>query len=274
MKAIEIETNNKELSALGGLKSFDEALTGLNFSKLFKDSSFQKFKSLVLGFVAGLECIDDISHLNEDPLFLKLIGRSYSDATLGDFLRSFRKIDLENLQSKLHETAMSQLRSKFHESFVIYSSDSTPNVQHGQKMEGVAFNYKNLWCLDTLGIFDHRGFCHALDVRAGNTYSSNGNTRLLNNVLRRTPEGLERYFHGDSAFANLDHYNVCIANQCKFVMALKANSWKSLLKNGLKWRKTELDFMGDKNCEIAQCRYIPDGLQKLKSLRVVLIRSK
>jgi hypothetical protein len=108
--------------------------------------------------------------------------------------------------------------------------------------------------LFTLGIFDHHGFCYASEVRKGGTYSSNGNSLLLGNVLRRDSSDF-KFFHGDSAFSNLENYNTCLNNNTSFVMALKENVWRPLLKGSLKWRKTKLQFFETSDCETSETAY-------------------
>lgn len=283
IKNISIETTSKKLSANGGLVFFNDLMGKLGFEQALKGilpksgrKQFVKFKSLLLGFVCGLDSLDDISKLRLDPLFNELTDGACADSTLGDFLRAFSARQIQFLNELLLKSSM-QIRSILfpEESFVIFSSDSTPNVQHGKKMEGVGWNYKKQWSLDTLGIYDHHGLHYGMDVRAGGTYSANGNVLLLGNVLRNTPAALARYFHADSAFSNIDHYNTCINGQCHFVMALSELAWGPLLtKNDLKWKRSDLEFFDSTECEVAQCLYYLDGLGGgKKHLRVVFIRA-
>ena len=67
-----------------------------------------------------------------------------ADSTLGDFLRAFSGRQIEQLNDLLMELSFQMKTAMFpDDNFVIYSSDSAPNVQHGQKMEGLGWNYKN-----------------------------------------------------------------------------------------------------------------------------------
>ncbi len=182
LKSIAIEATNKQFSALGGTIFFDNLLSKLNLENDLADllpksgrKQFQKLKSLLLGFICGLDSIDDISKLREDRLFSTLTDGACADSTLGDFLRSFSSYQIEKLNNFLMKLAMNLKTIHFaNENFVIYSSDSTPNEQSGQKMEGLGWNYKKQWGLDTLAIYDHQGFHYGIDIRAGGTYSSNG----------------------------------------------------------------------------------------------------
>ena len=41
-------------------------------------------------------------------------------------------------------------------------------------MEGLAYNYKDLWCLDSQVVFDQSGLCWNFELREGNTKSGVG----------------------------------------------------------------------------------------------------
>lgn len=60
--------------------------------------------------------------------------------------------------------------------------DSTSHIQHGDKMEGLAWNYKQEWCLDSLVTFDDVGLAHGMQLRAGNTFSSQGASLQIDEV--------------------------------------------------------------------------------------------
>lgn len=280
-KNISIESTNKVLSARGGLVFFNDLVSKVGVEKRLKailpkvgQRQFIKFKSLLLGFVSGLDSLDDISKFRQDPLFNQLTDGACADSTLGDFLRAFSARQIEQLNQILSEVSLELRKVLFpEEDFVTYSSDSTPNEQSGQQIEGVGWNYKNQWSLDTLGIYDHHGFTYGFDVRAGGTYSSNGNAVMLGDILRMDKTS-NKFFHGDSAFSNLDNYNACLNGSCQFVMALSEVSWAPLLKNGLKWKKTKIQFFESDKCEVAQCLYPLQGLALGRShLRVVFIRA-
>ena len=282
-KTISIKTTNKALSPHGGLIYFNDMVGKIKFQEQLSDvlpqtgkKQFQKFKSLLLGFICGLDSIDDISKLRQDRLFWELTQGACADSTMGDFLRAFSERQIEQLNELLFKMA-SEMRELIlsEENFIIYSSDSTPNEQCGKKMEGLGWNYKKQWGLDTLGIYDHHGLHYGMDVREGGTYSSNGHSLLLGNILRNTNNSLKKFFHGDSAFSNLEHYNTLLNGDCKFVMALSELSYGPLLRGHLNWQKTELEFFNSKDCELAHCLYYVKGLRGgKKSLRVVLIRAK
>jgi hypothetical protein len=86
--------------------------------------NFFKFKSLLLGMVAGPDSIDDISKLKQDKLFSRLVDGGLVDSTLGDFLRSFCTRKIELLGQLLITYSIELRRILFPgEKFVIYSRD-------------------------------------------------------------------------------------------------------------------------------------------------------
>ena len=280
---ISIATTNKALSSKGGLVYFDSLVNQMGFEEGLREilpkegrDQIMKFKSLLYGMICGLDSLNDISFLRKDKLFSELTNGACADSTLGDFLRAFSDEQVELLNEFLSDMAFKLSRVLFpDDDFIIYSSDSFPNEQTGKKIEGVGWNHKRQWCLDTLGLYDHHGFHYAMDVRPGGTYSSKGHSFHLARILKKTDQRLSRYFHGDSAFSNREHYNVCIEGDCRFVMCLSKRSWGPLLhKEDLTWEKTSLEFFDSQECEVAQCSYKVKDLSKgREELRVVFIRA-
>ena len=63
------------------------------------------------------------------------------------------------------------------------SIDSTSHEQCGQKMEGVAWNYENKWCLNSQVVFDELGLNYGMQLRAGNTGNSVGARELIDSAF-------------------------------------------------------------------------------------------
>ena len=114
--SFKITHNTKNLSSFSGLKVFYELFPKFEIQSLFGAflpkkqrgrgfSSWNKFFALCMGFIAGAECLDDFDDLGLDPLFGKMTG-SPSAVTLGNFLRSFRLRQIEELISKLPVLAL------------------------------------------------------------------------------------------------------------------------------------------------------------------------
>lgn len=80
---------------------------------------------------------------------------------------------------------------------LVLDINSTSHVQSGNKIEGVAWNYKKEWCLDTQEIFNQLGFCHSYDLRAGNTKSGVGAAEQVASALMDARPPRERRLKGD-----------------------------------------------------------------------------
>lgn len=285
-KSIIFETTNKVLSSYAGLSIFQ---TINNFLKLEENLSqfipkksgpaaWKKFWSILVGFIAGADCLDDFDHLRDDACYNPITGGGIASTTAGEFLRSFSKFEVEQL-SHLHTQQAFLLRQALFPQVkeLIINMDSTPHEQTGLKMEGVGYNYKNQWCLDSQNAYDQFGISYGFHLRAGNTYSGNDAEWMIGQIFKIAPHTFDRYFRADSAYANLGIYNTLINAQVSFAIALKENVYSSILKknnNLIKWKKTKLVFFDSKNCEITNTLYPIKGLAGGKShLRVVIIRA-
>ena len=83
--SINYTSNAKSLTSFSGLKIFDgmiskfeiKNLAGMHLPRKERDrgfSSWNKFYAIILGLVAGFQCLDDFDWASNDPLFLKLTG--------------------------------------------------------------------------------------------------------------------------------------------------------------------------------------------------------
>ena len=142
-----------------------------------------KFKALLLGFITGAECLDDMERLRVDGAFSEMPMNAAN--TYGDFLRDFSLLNCKDTSKVLIEQAL-KLRDKIapRKKDFILDIDSTPHVQCGKKIEGVEYNYKNLHCLDSIDAYDELGFQYHTEVRPGATYSSNGAVEIIGNISR------------------------------------------------------------------------------------------
>ncbi len=120
-------------------------------------------------FMYGHDCIDDIIEFRVDPLLKEIMrGETVLPRTIGNFLRDFKVNNIKNLnkflslQSQANRKLIQQTHPGYFDEPIHLSIDSTPHEQSGKKMEGLGFNYKDMWCLDTQSFFDREGFCHGI----------------------------------------------------------------------------------------------------------------
>lgn len=289
VKNITVESINKDFSSFGGIKIYDLIYKSLNLrdiispllpakNKKSETSQEKKFKSLIFKFICGGDCLDDLDWLRLDTIFSTITNGGIASTTAGEFLRSFKNRAIENLEDKLIELALS-LRKAIHphnNNFEL-SIDSTPHVQRGLKMEGLEYDYKNNWGLNSLNSYDQFGFSYGFQLRPGGTYSGNGASTMVGNIFRKVGNTMNKYLLGDSAFCNLSVMNTCMNHNAKFALAMKENVYRPILeknKNLIKWKKTRMNFFDSNECEIANAIYPKKGLVGgISVLRVVFIRA-
>lgn len=284
-KTISIEPTSQTFSSHSGLFLFEELWKRLKLDKKLKSkmprkkknigpTQLDKFKSLLYSFIIGNDCLSDIDNSNKDLLFAELTGKVAS-RTQGDFLKSFGNRHAEKLQEFLIELTFELRSLMFHdEKKFILSMDSTPHEHYGKKMEGMAWNYKNMWCLDSQNAYDQFGFSYLFDLRPGNTHSGKDAERWVHDIFKKCPDHLDRWFRADSAYGKSEVYKALEAKGVKFAIVLKENIGgyvRRKNKNLLNWKKTELDFFKSKDCEIAMTHY---PVKSLGEFRVVFIRAK
>ena len=288
-KSIAIESINKDFSSIGGLKLYDFIYNSLKINdeveyclpEKKKNNGItqqNKFKTLVSSFVCGADCLDDLEWLKLDTLFKQLNGGAMAPITAGDFLRRFNKRSIEQLQD-VHTNLALKMRKmiKPNEKNFELSIDSTPHIQTGLKMEGLQYDYKNNWGLNSQNAYDQFGFSYGFDLRPGATYSGNGAGSMIRNIFHKLDSKTKKYLRADSAYCNLEVMNTCINQGAKFALAMKANVYNPILeknKNTIKWKKTKIKFFDSNDCELAEAIYTKDDLAGgLTSLRVVFIRA-
>ena len=181
--AVRIEQARGDFSRLGGMELFQQMARGVGLQRRLKDllptgprlksKSYRKFHALMMGFIAGADCLDDMNDLACDPGFVGFChGKVHQATTYGDYLRSFERWQPRRLNLALRDLALHLRRSAFKEDEdFILDIDSTSHEQHGRKMEGVEYNYDGKWCLDSIQAFDQYGLQYWMDVRKGSTFT-------------------------------------------------------------------------------------------------------
>ena len=281
---IKIEETSQHLSARGGLVLWRETLDHLDLEKKLANSlpvykiataatSYEKFEATVLGLAAGADCLDEMDRLALDPAFDAVTGELVTARSYGDFLRLFDGKLLRNLQCNLIDNAI-ELRTRLGlmgDSYTL-KLDSTDHKQHGKQMEGLEFNYKGNWGLDSLVAFDELGFQLWSHVRNGAAFTANGSAEVIHEVFKRLPRQIKRMVLADSGFCNFGFFNACANAGAKFACAMRAMMYRPLLKRVKHWNKAKkVSFYDERECEIGSCVYRPKGCRE--TLRVVFIRA-
>lgn len=291
---IKIEASDKAFSAHGGMILFNSLMDKIGVRSLVERSlpslvsgtgrSWDKFRGLLSGFYAGAECLDDMEVLSRDDGFnASNDDNTYTPKAYGDFLRCFSRPQIRELQGALIDEAfMLRHATGFESSSMVFDFDSTSNEQYGEKMEGVAQNYKFIDCLDTFQVFDELGFQYFSEVRPGNTTSASGVGQAIHMIFSRLPrtktfKRMRFYGRADSAFCNTEFFNACAAKQIGFVTSMRLNMFEPLVSTIREWRpsnpskETRIKFYDGRECEIGETIYRTENGAEL--LRVAAIRA-
>jgi len=281
---IQLAPSDKELSVYGGLhffsQSFDRLIRGSGWelgilpkTKIATQCSpIEKLKAMVLGFISGAECIDDMDRLKGDGGFVAANGGQVNAArTYDDFLQQFSNDHLRKMNLALIESGLKLHKTKAKGDDFVLSTDSTDNKQCGQKMEGLAYNYKGTWGLDTLMAFDQYGFQYWHEVRPGSTFTSNGSPELIREVFKRVPRNKHRYFLGDSGFCNGAVFNACLEQRVDFVIACRANMYERFIPLVKSWKPSQkIKFYDGRAVDIGHTVFINKETNKI--MRLVVLR--
>lgn len=284
-KSISLESTSEVLTSHSGLFLLNEQWKSLRLGKKLNSmlprkkrkkglKQVDKFKALVFSFALGNDSLSDIDKLNQEDLFRSLIGGNCSSRSMGDFLRSFGARQIEKIQETLMESVIELRLALFPENKTfILTMDSTPHEHYAKKMEGLEWNYKDMWCLDSQNSYDQYGFSYLFDLRAGNTFSGKGAERWIHLLYKKIPKQLDRWFRADSAYSSFKVFEALETAEVNFAIALKDNIGSYVRrknKNLLTWKKTKLRFFDSDKCEVAMGIY---PIKKLGNLRVVFIRA-
>ncbi|MBF0314301.1 MAG: transposase [Oligoflexia bacterium] len=96
--------------------------------------------------------------------------------------------------------------------------------------KGIQFNYKKTRCLSSLNAFDQFVFNYGFELRNGSRHSSFGAVQMIQDIFKKIPVELKRFFRADSAYANMDIYNALLILQVSFAIALTEISYMPLLE--------------------------------------------
>jgi len=267
LKKIKIIRSNDKLTASAGLGTlveiFDQSGLKKDFIKCLpkrvshrSQGSYRLALNMLCGFIHGFDCLDDYERLDEDKALIAAFGfDSPSSRTFGDFIKDFSKkniSDLNKFLSRMSWSMMASLKDKLPEEYkpqnVCLDIDSTEHVQSSNKMEGLGWNYKKNYCLDSQVVFNQKGFCHGFDLREGNRRSGFGGDWLLEQSLTNGRRQFVNKFQkntfvrGDSAYCQQKIIKSIMSKGALFTVTANdgTTGWKKQLKDtGVSWQPWE-----------------------------------
>lgn len=260
-RKIKLLASKEKLTNAAGLgtmiEAFDESALSSKFADCLPERLSNRSKgSYRLGliqlssFLYGHDCIDDLIEFKQDPnLEAVLKGETVLPRTMGNFLRDFSDKNIADLNKFLPLQAksyLSSLKALYPESSLFKETlcldiDSTPHEQRGKKMEGLAFNYKDIWCLDSQVIFDQFGQCWGFDLRPGNTKSGVGASQMIKTALKSFKFRDKKQIRADSAYCNQEVIKTCLGLGVNFSITANqaTTSWENHIPEITNWKPWE-----------------------------------
>ena len=201
----------------------------------------------VASFMFGHDCLADLEEFRTDPSLKEMMrGETVAPRTMGDYLRDFEVTNLAKLNQFLPVQAKSyrvqlekMLKKEFKPSLAPHLSiDSTGHVQSGKKMEGLAYNYKDEWGLDSQVIFDELGFAWNMELRPGNSKSGDGAPEQIKRAFSGYKFTDEKYLSGDAAYCFQDVIKVCLSLGVKFTFTANqaTTQWEDHIQEITSWQ--------------------------------------
>jgi Transposase DDE domain group 1 len=254
---LRLEATKSRLTSMSGLQvlleAFDKSKLKEPFTKCLPERISPRSQGnyrlglIQLGsFIYGHDCLADLEGFRQDPALTHIMqGETPAPRTMGDFLRDFSKENINDFNIFLSTQAISyrkqlerMLKKQFKPSLEPHLSiDSTSHVQHGRKMEGLAYNYKDEWCLDSQVIFDELGMCWDLELRPGNTKSGVGAPEQIIRAFKSYNFKDKKYLSGDSAYCNQDVMKTCMGLGVSFTLTANqaTTGWEDHLGEITEW---------------------------------------
>lgn len=198
-------------------------------------------------FMFGHDCLADLEEFRDDETLAEVLrGESVAPRTMGDFLRDFDSSHLQKLnaflsmQAKAYRVQLElMLKKEFKPKLSPHLSiDSTSHVQSGKKMEGLAYNYKDEWCLDSQVIFDELGLSWDMELRAGNSKSGDGAPAQITRAFSSYKFTDEKYLSGDAAYCFQDVITTCISLGVRFTFTANqaTTGWQDHIQEIASWQ--------------------------------------
>lgn len=256
-KTVPLIASKQRLTSAAGLGTLIEAFDDSPLKAYFEDCLPERVSPRSQGayrlglvqlasFLIGHDCLDDLNYFRKDPSLKEIMkGDTTAPRTMGDFLRDFEDEHLQKLniflarQAKSYRIQLEKMLKKAYKPSLAphLSIDSTAHVQSGKKMEGLAYNYKSLWCLDSQVIFDELGFCWDMELRPGNTSSGVGATDQIRRAFKSYSYKDEKYLSGDSAYCNQDMIKTSMGLGVQFTFTANqaTTGWENYLEEITDW---------------------------------------
>jgi hypothetical protein len=264
LRKIKIVPTDFKLTTASGLGTvleiFDQSPLAKEFKKCLPErvshrsaGSYLLALMVMAGHIHGVEALADLAEIKDDPYIQELFRDEVAAVrTIGDFLRDFGpehimklNLFLDRMARTLFTSLQTNLEEPFRPKNLIVDIDSTYHEHFGEQIEGVAWNYKKEWSLETQVAFNSLGFCHSVLLRPGNTKSGTDAAEQMEHILTDTLKAAERrhsglyFFRADSAYCCQDVIKACMRKGWQFTLTAHdgTTGWKERLEHeGIDWK--------------------------------------
>ena len=245
---MEYQTTDEDLTASAGLSPvldllldhplFPELVNALPQRISNASYSTETFALiLIAGFLYGYDCLEDLEQFQTNPLITERFGIVPTAKAFGDWLRAFEPEHLDKLSEFLLHQARFARKQIDPIAPLTLDMDSTSHVQHGVKLEGLAYDYEGRWGLSSLSCSDELEFSHAMELRAGNVFSSVGAPEMMRKVFPHLKYTDPKFYRADSAFCNQECIEEAVRLGCKFTITAHGNTgWEARVGEVQSWR--------------------------------------
>lgn len=251
VQKIKLEVSKGNMVSNAGLSTiielFDQSPLSKEFAKCLPQrksnnshGSYRMALIMLTSLIHGDDCLDDIEEeFSENPsatAFFK--GKVPVAKTFGDFLRDFDDLnilDLNQFLTKMGYAIRKHMSVHLEEQYrpkekPYFAVDSTVHEQHGSKIEGCAYNYDGIWCLNSEVVFDEMGIAYAGILETGNAKPGTDGPKLLDQVLEplrgdkiKVPSMKVAHVSGDSAYGFEEFIRTMQKHHVSFTIAARRN---------------------------------------------------
>ena len=215
---------------VGFARHVDENVSVLKIHQGYTESDH--LFNLVSTLFAGGNRIEDVSVLQADTAYRSLLQaeRISDPTTLGDFLRRFKKEDVNDLRQAMFamQAAAWKKLGRKHRRRASVDLDSTIKEVYGDKKEGTDFSYNKVFGYhpEFLTLAETHEWLDGVN-RSGNESSGSSAVALLRANLPRVKEYFsEVCVRGDRAFGKGDIIDCCMEHDVRFCLGWSSHrSW-------------------------------------------------
>ena len=200
--------------------------------------SMQFVLPLMAGFWHDYDCLEDMEKFENAPDMSYRFQNIPKPRAFGDFLRDFEPKHFEACNEFLTRQALAARKLLAPGKPLILDMDSTSHVQSGKQIEGLGFNYKGEYCLESLDSFDELGFNYGFKLRDGGTFTSVGAPAEIDRIFKHLKFADEKHYRADSGYCCEEVIKACLRHGAKFTITAHGNTlWDTHVESVTSWEK-------------------------------------